>query len=511
MTNLITSYPFRPWVLSAAAVLIASASAAPSHAQILVWPMEEIHDSIVTDDSEPSLPEEEPIKTLRLHPAAEPEPALRYKFWPVANEEMPGNAMTLIQRANVLRLEARASGRPDAFAENYELWMEAELDELPKEPVREYLEAHRRALAEVHRAAFMKDAEYDMGLEGLAGPEVIWLSLTEFQNTRDLARLLALEIRLAIAEQRYDDAIESLRAGFRLAEAVGQATDLLIGRLIGFALAGIMVGQAQELMTQPESPNLYWALASLPPSIWEIQEALEYEANMTGRMFPSLSDLPDSGAAEAVWQQRLVEATRDYLALGSLKENQDHTIQARLLAGMVVLGFSETARIYLQQIGYTSEEVAAMSPSEAVMRGTWERVRRIQDDFAKWALLPRTASEDYWREGEESLQMNGSVSEPATILLNLLMPAMQAAQSAGTRTEQSVAFLATIEAIRMHAAEHGQLPASLENLQPVPALRDPATGAMFTYERTSETEARLERAFASPGQPDTVVRLELVK
>lgn len=152
-----------------------------------------------------------------------------------------------------------------------------------------------------------------------------------------------------------------------------------------------------------------------------------------------------------------------------------------------------------------------MSPSEAVMRGTWERVRRIQDDFAKWALLPRTASEDYWREGEESLQMNGSVSEPATILLNLLMPAMQAAQSAGTRTEQSVAFLATIEAIRMHAAEHGQLPASLENLQPVPALRDPATGAMFTYERTSETEARLERAFASPGQPDTVVRLELVK
>ena len=41
----------------------------------------------------------------------------------------------------------------------------------------------------------------------------------------------------------------------------------------------------------------------------------------------------------------------------------------------------------------------------------------------------------------------------------------------------------TLEALRMHAAEHnGELPLSLEDLSPVPALPDPYTGKAFVYQ-----------------------------
>lgn len=492
---------------AALAVLMLTALARPSHAQILVWPPE---------PKEPAAEEESP-KTLRIDPAPEPEPALRYRFWPVTGQETPGNAMMAFQRAIGMRLEMRANRGPDAFDQNYDQWMSGSnnrpvpLEQLPREAVREYLQANEAVLAEIHRAASMRDAEYDIGLENLSGPDVTTLRLNDFQNARDLGRLLALEIRLALAEKRYDDAIRSIRAGFRLGETVGQASDILIGRLIGFAISGLMLAQVQEMITQPESPNLYWALASLPPSIWEIRRALEYESSLAQRLFPQLADLPREELSDVAWRARLIEATGDYLTMTGNTDTQDQPrVHSMLLAGMIVATFDGGARRYLREIGHSADAVDAMSPSEAVLRATSQHLLRIQDGYTKWAMLPRAIAENYF-SGQQLLDSQHVFPVPAGVLVASLRPAIEASQSAGIRTEQTVAFLATVEALRMHAAEYGEFPESLENLQPVPAFRDPATGDHFTFEKISNTEARLERIPVSPGQPDTELRLELRK
>jgi len=47
----------------------------------------------------------------------------------------------------------------------------------------------------------------------------------------------------------------------------------------------------------------------------------------------------------------------------------------------------------------------------------------------------------------------------------------------------------TLEAIRMHVAEHGSPPASLDDLLSVPALPNPFDGRQFAYKSIEEASA----------------------
>ncbi|WP_164101216.1 hypothetical protein [Candidatus Laterigemmans baculatus] len=491
-------------VIIAIAGLWIATFANSSDAQILIWPPEDAP----APKAEPK--SEDEVKTLQITPAPEPEPALRYRFWPIPGEETPGNAMTLYQRAIAMRLEQRAERQTDPFFENYDQWMNGPLDELPKEAVRDYLEKNQAVLAELHRAASMKDSEHAIGLETMPGSDALQVLLTELQQARDLARLLVLEARLARSEKRYEDAVQTFKASFRLAETVGQATDLLVGRLIGLAIANHMLQEVQEMATQPDSPNMYWAFASLPDSLWEIRQALEFELNLTGRFLPQLANVTrDTSLSDAGWQSRIVEATTEYMEIaGPPAQPQQLTVQSRLVAGSLVLAFDGRSRDYLEQIGYSPEAVQAMSPSEAVLRGIRERLQRLQDEQAKWALLPYRIAKDYEAQTADAVRSRDGATDPASVMVSLLAPAVEAAHAASVQTEQTAAFSATIEALRMHAAEHGQFPESLENLKPVPAIPDPATGEHFGYEKISDTEAKLERVPVG-GQPDPTLRLEL--
>ena len=67
---------------------------------------------------------------------------------------------------------------------------------------------------------------------------------------------------------------------------------------------------------------------------------------------------------------------------------------------------------------------------------------------------------------------------PAEFFLSMA----SAGAAAAARTEQTVALLQTIEAIRMYGAVHGsQLPPTLDDL-PVPAPEDPIAGKPLVYE-----------------------------
>ena len=69
---------------------------------------------------------------------------------------------------------------------------------------------------------------------------------------------------------------------------------------------------------------------------------------------------------------------------------------------------------------------------------------------------------------------------------SLLLPAVSNALTAQSRQERDFAGLQTLEAIRAHLAQTGNLPDKLEDISVVPVPRNPLTGQGFPYRREGE-------------------------
>jgi hypothetical protein len=130
--------------------------------------------------------------------------------------------------------------------------------------------------------------------------------LPELQQMRELARLLQIDIRLALAEERHDDALRGIQAGIRLGEVAGSATPVIIGRLVGIAIHGVMLEQVRTAIATPNAPNYYWALATLPESLWDMRGAIEFELNAMPRLLTSVRTLPDEALEPSAWRERLL-------------------------------------------------------------------------------------------------------------------------------------------------------------------------------------------------------------
>jgi hypothetical protein len=92
--------------------------------------------------------------------------------------------------------------------------------------------------------------------------------------------------------------------------------------------------------------------------------------------------------------------------------------------------------------------------------------------------------------------MSRRLGESSNLLLvpvRSIIPACSALLSAQTRLQHQFAALQAIEALRMHAAQHGQWPERLEDVTVVPVPNDPINEAPFRYRREGD-QAILEPA-----------------
>lgn len=451
--------------------------------------------------------------TLRLHPAAEPDPALRYRLWPASEDRLDENPMTFINRA-VLLVSERHRGSPEAIRESAEMaqqWREMPLDELPKREVEQYLSRYEQALKELARAENRMDVSYDLDLGELSVSERLSVLLPELQQSRELARLIALRVRLAIAEERWEDAIADLRLGFRLADSVGQSTDLLIGRLVGLAIAGVTLQRVQEAIQQPGCPNLYWAVAAIDAGrLYEVQTAIEFELNALARIVDEPTDLPDEPIGPKAARTRLLELTRSASDAFSVTSGVSASESAaRLAAGAYTVAFADAARDLLAETQRWGDEAYQLSPPEAVLRAARLKVLRGRDRVLKQTYLPPAHQQD--RDDLRSQRRDETtVADPLTTLTLLLTPAVSQAQRASRKVRQQQHLLLTLEAIRMHAAATGTLPESLEELKPVPAWEDSLALSPFGYRRSGETTATLTRGKRWAGDDQNEVEIKLI-
>lgn len=229
-------------------------------------------------------------KTVSTTPAAEPQPALEYRFWPAWHELEPGNSVPLYLRAIV-----QLSGPGDQERwRTYEELMEAQppdpSDPEAMEAAREWLNRYgsKWVFEEIRRATYREEADFGHRIESLQGTQQFSFLLPELHELRELARLLDIRIRIAIADGDFDEAIASLRDGFRLAGTLRESR-LLISQLVGAAIIRIMLEDVRLLISAPGAPNLYWALASLPRPLISMPYTIAFEVDLAERLFRSVS------------------------------------------------------------------------------------------------------------------------------------------------------------------------------------------------------------------------------
>jgi hypothetical protein len=315
---------------------------------------------------------------------------------------------------------------------------------------------------------------------------------------RNFGRHFYLEARVAIAERRYDDAAEVFRMGYQMGQDT--ATEpLLINGLVGIAISGLMNAEVEDWIGSPDSPNLYWSLASLPKPLVDLRPALEQEVRFPELMFPFLKDAEKSQRSPEEWQRVLSEAVRQIssnldLPLSKRQQNPLEKIQSDLAVMALIMRAYPIAKEELKKSGFEAEKLEKMPVAQVVTIHMQRIVREIGDEFSKGAYLPTKQREEFYAGLDKRMQsdrMMGPNSREVIPLASLLMPAVGQALSAHTRLERDFAALQTLEAIRAHLAETGSLPEKLSDITLLPLPLNPVTNEPFEY-RLVDGKATLE-------------------
>jgi hypothetical protein len=433
-------------------------------------------------------PAEPPKPTeLILTPAPEPRPALTYRLTPIISELMPGDAAPIYLR---IRHEIE-SDQIKELDEKSSAWGNVPLAEFPASEARALVDRWKSRLEQLELAARREycDWSYTLPEQQLDAIEIL---LPDVQEMRRWARLLSIKARTEIAEQKYDDAIRTIATGITFGRHIGEGP-FLISALVGVAVDSMMLDRLEELVSQPDAPNCYWALTALPRPLVSMRRAMEMEQRMVEFMVPEMREV-DQAHTPTGWAALLERMLFNVSRVGrklEAAEMFDPSARKALAAGVEQMKKSHLAdaRTYLAEVGgFNSTQVDAMTDDEIVARYFASLNRELRDDVFKIGYLPYGTGEAV---AARNKSLQGAAKPGPAALFVLVQPAVQAALQAETRLDRRVAALRAVEAIRMHAAANdGKLPERLEDITIVPVPIDPGTSKTFEYTREGET-ARL--------------------
>jgi hypothetical protein len=209
--------------------------------------------------------------TVRPMPA--PKPALRYQLLPESAELSPGNAaqgylLCFMEQRNFFFGKEAVAERARFLA--------MPLAELPAGQLKGYAAGVRHAdwaarLDSVDWQYLQSSRGGDMGDVRGAGAA---------PDPGDGAQV---RFRAEVAVRRYDDAIRTAKTLFALYRHLGEhGTE--VANLVGLWVAHLTLGGLEEMVQQPGSPNLYWALTDLPCPPVDLRKGVPAgRALLTGR------------------------------------------------------------------------------------------------------------------------------------------------------------------------------------------------------------------------------------
>jgi hypothetical protein len=419
-------------------------------------------------------------KALVVSPAAAPVPALRYRLVPSSADLNPGDAAPIYLR---IRHEMQEEAWRQ-ISEKPLKWLELPLKDFPTAEARQFVDLWNSRLKQIDFGTRRKTCDWNYTL-----PEerlnAIAILLPDAQSMRVWGRLLALKARVEIAERRYDDAIRTIETGLAFARHVGEGPFLING-LIGIAIATQMLHQCDDLIAQPGSPNLYWALTTLPRPLVGLRNQIELEAKLFENLIPELSERElDKPRTPSEWasllarmHEGLVKWSRfDVQQGGNLPALRE--ISARELAQFRIESLPRAKEHLKASRKRTDQELGAMPADQIIALYLADGYREMWDHYFKISYLSTRIAISQFAASEQD---RIAAKQGPFALFFQYLPALRAGMIAELRIDRVVSILRAIEAIRLHAAAHdGALPVSLDQVTEVPMPDDPATGKPFEY------------------------------
>jgi hypothetical protein len=414
---------------------------------------------------------------LILHPAAVPSPALRYVLLPELPDTIPDNAVTHYRQA-VKNMKQDLPPRNE-WESATDKWLAVPLNDLPREEVGKFLKQCERTFQEVEAGARSEQCDWEL-TERLRKTGVSTL-LPDVQEMRAVANLLQLRIRYELATGHTDKAVGALRVGFAVARHVADQATLFCA-FVGVAVAQQMENRLDELIQQPDAPNLYWSLTDLPRPFIDMRKPLQGERVMAYGSFPGMAEMVADLNAKPLNEEQAKKFISEYGLYSEVDGLLLRTLTDAML-GKQVLARHEAAKKILIDQGRPKELVEAMPHVQVALLDSFQQYDRLFDSVQKWQSLPfweaRPGMEEADKRADKELAGRDG---PAFPLAKHLFPAMLIGVSARTRVDRRIAALRCVEAARLYAAAHdGKLPPSLEEIKDAPVLLDPVTGKPFDY------------------------------
>ncbi|MDB5390139.1 MAG: hypothetical protein JWM11_5785 [Planctomycetaceae bacterium] len=422
---------------------------------------------------------------ITIYPQAVETPVLKYRLFPTESERKPGNAAPILLRlpweqqpwmTKVYPTLHEWNERP-LTAPEWKSWDNA----FPE-----------RFYGEMRRAAFRRQAGWEYPLEETQALYAILLP--DVQGLRTfLAAGLSAKIRYHITRGELDQAREGILVGLANGQHLAQ-TPFLITQLVAAAIDQFMFKRLEELISQPNSPNLYWALSTLPHNMIELERAASFEASLFETMLPAVKDL-DRPRDIKEWRKmaiQLIDLLEQSQEVPPVRRpKSDLPVLNQILEGLDAAGkthfttFIKQARTELPaMIKVPAEKVATMSDEEAGIR--WYVQKRLARDQAMGAILtlpPPEAWQKLVTLQAEMKAMNAATGAKSAGAL-FPFPIYVSAWSLKRKVES----LRVIEAIRHYTATHeGQLPATLDAITDLPIPLDPLTNLPFEWAVTGKT------------------------
>ena len=423
--------------------------------------------------------ETRPVRVaLAVDAADEPRPALRYRLFHDAYDQVPGNAAVAYARA--MRLMFQNADWNEHITQCAK-WIALPLDQLPVDEVTAVLRTHAAALLELRKATLHERCDWEIPIR----TEGMGALLPHLSEMRSATRLLILDIRLAILQRRYHEAIERLREGFTMAHHIGDST-LLIEGLVGVAIAQQMLAAVEDFIQSPGAPNLYWALTDLPPAYLTVWQATRWERSLIYTHLPVLRELDRRPITGTDLQQTWTKLQQ----INSPPPATEFTPGDRAalsMAGLAWITYPLASEGLLQQ-GATPGQLEAWSAAEVLVRYVGGAYLRQRDDMFKWFGLPYPVAREGLARTLVGFEQAITQSPVENMLARMLLPALGRAADRFAELDRQFAMLRCVEAIRFHAAQHDlELPGALHEIKVVPVPPDPMTGLSFLYQLNGRT------------------------
>ncbi len=441
------------------------------------------------------------VYRMKITPARAPVPTFKYRFSFLPHETTAGNAATHYLRSFADRsLSTPLDQAYEKYGDAFDQWNSnsgVAIEELLNTPAKEAAKLFDNYINQnIERATRCRRCEWGYVLEDMRGPDVIGFLLPSVQDTRSVSRVLALQTRVAIAEKRFEDTVHLMRMNYQLAASVNKM-DLLVSSLVAIAETGITNGTMIDLMATPGSPNMYWALTELPRPIVDLRDSIRMDVTMINRIFPELFEAEGTIKSVEQWRQLVVEIAQSVAdTSASIRGMQNDELsgdpssptpqQLALRLAPTIIGILryENIKQELTENGEEAQRVEAMPVAQVLTTSMVRSLNKLSNDTERWIYLPFAQAKEGMRQEEKNLLKaeRQAFLHPGGIIASMLLPATEQVVVGQMRVQRDVDALRVIEAIRMHAAETGRLPETLDDISVVPIPLNPATNKPFEYQ-----------------------------